>query len=181
MSNKGRTLKEKKMLNRVVVLGRLTKDPELRKSNSDVSFATFSLAVDNTIKEADGTRGTLFIDCRIFGNQAESLVKYTKKGSKVAVDGSINQRNFQRQDGTKGKAIEIYADSVTFLDQKPEADEEANEEPDEDDLPDDDLPFKEEEEKPQKKSTPKKAVPPTEPVAKYDPYTGKPLTPQGKK
>lgn len=117
----------KKMLNRVVVLGRLTKDPELRKTNSDVSLATFSLAVDNTAKEADGTRATLFIDCRIFGSQAESLVKFTRKGSKVAVDGSINQRNFIRQDGTKGKAIEIYADSVTFLDPKPEVDEEAKE------------------------------------------------------
>ena len=156
MSNKGRTLKEKKMLNRVVVLGRLVKDPELRKTNSDMSFATFSLAVDNTIKEADGTRGTLFIDCRIFGSQAESLVKFTKKGSKVAVDGSINQRNFIRQNGEKGKSIEIYADSVTFLDPKPEADEEVKE-PNPDDLPDDDLPFNGEEAQPQKKSTPKKA------------------------
>ena len=149
------------MLNRVAVLGRLTKDPELRKTNSDIAFATFSLAVDNTIKEADGTRGTLFIDCRIFGSQAESLVKFTRKGSKVAVDGSINQRNFVRQDGTKGKAIEIYADSVTFLDPKPEADEEAKE-PNVEDIPDDALPF-------------------DKPQAKFDPMTGKPLTPKGKK
>ena len=161
MSNKGRTLKEKKMLNRVAVLGRLTKDPELRKTNSDVSFATFSLAVDNTIKEADGTRGTLFIDCRIFGAQAESLVRFTRKGSKVAVDGSINQRNFVRQDGTKGKAIEIYADSVTFLDPKPEDDSNVKE-PDVEDIPDEVLPF-------------------DKPQAKFDPMTGKPLTPKGKK
>ena len=161
MSNKGRTLKEKKMLNRVVVLGRLTKDPELRKTNSDVSFATFSLAVNNTIKEADGTRGTLFIDCRIFGSQAESLVKYTRKGSKVTIDGSINQRNFICQDGTKGKAIEIYADSVTFLDPKPEASEDVKE-PDVEDIPDEALPF-------------------DKPQAKFDPMTGKPLTPKGKK
>lgn len=149
------------MLNRVVVMGRLTKDPELRKTNSDTAFATFSLAVDNTIKEADGTRATLFIDCRIFGSQAESLVKYTRKGSKVAVDGSINQRNFVRQDGTKGKAIEIYVDSVTFLDPKPEADEEAKE-PNVEDIPDDALPF-------------------DKPQAKFDPMTGKPLTAKGKK
>lgn len=149
------------MLNRVAVLGRLTKDPELRKTNSDIAFATFSLAVDNTIKEADGTRGTLFIDCRIFGNQAESLVKYTRKGSKVAVDGSINQRNFVRQDGTKGKAIEIYADSVTFLDSKPEDDSNVKE-PDVEDIPDEALPF-------------------DKPQAKFDPMTGKPLTPKGKK
>ena len=149
------------MLNRVAVLGRLTKDPELRKTNSDIAFATFSLAVDNTIKEADGTRGTLFIDCRIFGSQAESLVKFTRKGSKVAVDGSINQRNFVRKDGTQGKAIEIYADSVTFLDPKPETDEEAKE-PNVEDIPDDALPF-------------------DKPQAKFDPMTGKPLTPKGKK
>ena len=149
------------MLNRVAVLGRLTKDPELRKTNSDIAFATFSLAVDNTIKEADGTRGTLFIDCRIFGSQAESLVKFTRKGSKVAVDGSINQRNFVRKDGTQGKAIEIYADSVTFLDPKPEADEEAKE-PNVEDIPDEALPF-------------------DKPQAKFDPMTGKPLTPKGKK
>ena len=133
MSNKGRTLKEKKMLNRVAVLGRLTKDPELRKTNSDVSFATFSLAVDNTAKEVDGTRGTLFLDCRIFGAQAESLAKYTRKGSKVVVDGSLNQRNFSRRDGTKGKAIELYADSVTFLDPKPEEPQE----PDVSEIPED--------------------------------------------
>ena len=169
------------MLNRVVVLGRLTKDPELRKTNSDVSFATFSLAVDNPVKEADGTRGTLFIDCRIFGTQAESLVKYTSKGSKVAVDGAISQRNFMRQDGTKGKAIEIIADSVTFLDPKPAAEDEAEDE-------DYDGPYDStgslDGEKyigEDGKEHELKAVPPNVPVAKFDPITGKPLTPKGKK
>lgn len=173
------------MLNRVAVLGRLTKDPELRKTNSDVSFATFSLAVDNPVKEADGTRGTLFIDCRIFGNQAESLVKYTRKGSKVAADGSINQRNFIRQDGTKGKVIEIIVDSVTFLDPKPEEPQE----PDDSEIPEDyDGPYDstgslDGEEYVDGKGQKQKlrAVPPTEPVAKFDPMTGKPLTPKGKK
>ena len=128
------------MLNRVVVMGRLTKDPVLRKSaNGEKSFATFSLAVDNTAKNADGTRGTLFIDCRVFGSQSENLVKNTHKGSKVAVDGSINQRDFIRQDGTKGKAIEIYVDSVTFLDPKPEEPKE----PDTSELPPEDLPLQE--------------------------------------
>ena len=160
MSNKGRTLKEKKMLNRVAVLGRLVKDPELRKSaDGATSFTTFSLAVDNAAKEADGTRGTIFIDCRVFGSQAESLVKYTHKGSKIVVDGSLNQRNFIRQDGTKGKAIEIYVDSVTFLDPKPEEPKE----PDTSELPEEALPVENEE------------------TPKYDPYTGKPLTKPSKK
>ena len=161
MSNKGRTLKEKKMLNRVAVLGRLVKDPELRKSTDGAtSFATFSLAVDNTAKNADGTRGTLFIDCRVFGSQAENLVKHTHKGSKVVVDGSLNQRDFIRQDGTKGKAIEIYVDSVTFLDPKPEEPKE----PESAELPQNALPFEGNVSEP-----------------KFDPMTGKPLTPKAKK
>lgn len=142
------------MVNRVILVGRLVKDPELRKTNSDISFATFTLAVDNRVKEADGTRGTIFIDCRVFRDQADSLVKNTRKGSKVAVDGSLNQRNFERRDGTKGKVIEIVVDSVTFLDPNPNREQNTVEEPkfddiqvppsnnlDSIDLPDDDLPF----------------------------------------
>lgn len=141
------------MLNRVCLIGRLVSDPELRKSNSDISFATFTIAVDNATKEADETRGTCFLDGRVFGTQAENLVKYTKKGSKIAVDGSLNQRNFIRQDGTKGKSIEIVVNSVTFLDPKPVSEEQEAEQVIADaDLPDDDLPFKEEETKPQEKS-----------------------------
>jgi single-strand DNA-binding protein len=135
-------------------VGRLVKDPELRKTNSDISFATFTLAVDNRVKESDGTRGTIFIDCRVFRDQADSLVKNTRKGSKIAIDGSLNQRNFERRDGTKGKAIEIVVDSVTFLEPNPNRENNAVEEPkfddiqvppsnnlDSIDLPDDDLPF----------------------------------------
>ena len=139
------------MVNRVVLVGRLVKDPELRKTNSDVSFATFTLAVDNRIREQDGTRGTIFIDCRVFRDQAENMVKYTRKGSMVAVDGSLNQRNFVRQDGSKGKSIELVVDSVTFLEPKkdnpveePKFDDiqaPANNNLDSIDLPDDDLPF----------------------------------------
>ena len=142
------------MVNRVVLVGRLVKDPELRKTSTDISFATFTLAVDNRMKDADGTRGTVFIDCRVFRDQADNLVKNTRKGSKVAVDGSLNQRNFERRDGTKGKVIEIVVDSITFLDPNPNREQNAVEEPkfddiqvppannlDSIDLPDDDLPF----------------------------------------
>ena len=142
------------MVNRVVLVGRLTKDAELRKTASDISFATFTLAVDNRVKEADGTRGTIFIDCRVFRDQADSLVKNTRKGSKIAVDGSLNQRNFERRDGTKGHVIEIVVDSITFLDPNPNRESNSVEEPkfddiqvpptnnlDSIDLPDDDLPF----------------------------------------
>ncbi len=143
------------MVNRVVLVGRLVKDPELRKTNSDISVATFTIAVDNTIKEQDGTRGTLFLDCRVYRDQADNMAKFTRKGSKVAVDGSLNQRNFTYQDGRKGKAIEVYVDSVTFLDPNPNRENNSVDTPkfddtpapingsnlDSIDLPDDDLPF----------------------------------------
>ena len=143
------------MVNRVVLVGRLVKDPELRKTNSDISVATFTIAVDNAVKEQDGTRGSLFLDCRVYRDQADNVAKYTRKGSKVAVDGSLNQRNFVRQDGSKGKVIEVYVDSVTFLDPNPNRESNAVETPrfddapapingsnlDSIDLPDDDLPF----------------------------------------
>ena len=143
------------MVNRVVLVGRLVKDPELRKTASDISVATFTIAVDNAVKEQDGTRGSLFLDCRVYRDQADNMAKYTRKGSKVAVDGSLNQRNFVRQDGSKGKVIEVYVDSVTFLDPNPNKEANSIEEPKFDDvpapasgsnldpidLPDDDLPF----------------------------------------
>jgi len=142
------------MVNRVVLVGRLVKDPELRKTNSDISVATFTIAVDNAVKEQDGTRGSLFLDCRVYRDQADNVAKYTRKGSKVAVDGSLNQRNFVRQDGSKGKVIEVYVDSVTFLDPNPNKENSTVAEPKFDDIPapsssnldpidmpDDDLPF----------------------------------------
>lgn len=144
------------MLNRVCLIGRLVSDPELRKSNSDISFATFTIAVDNAAKEADGTRGTCFLDGRVFGTQAENLVKYTRKGDRVAVDGSLNQRNFIRQDGSKGKSIEVIVDSVTFLEARKEEDTT---------LPEPTIPVESE---------------PAKPEPKYDPMTGKPLKPSKK-
>ena len=144
------------MVNRVVLVGRLTRDPELRKTPTGVSVASFTLAVDNTRKNPDGTRGTCFLNCTVFREQGENLVKFCRKGSLVGVDGSLNQRNFVRQDGTKGSVIEVSVDSVTFLEPKGnnatvKADDEvsfddvqvdnAGDNLDSIDLPDDDLPF----------------------------------------
>ena len=169
------------MLNVIILTGRLVKDPELRKSASDKSFATFTLAVDNTLKEADGTRGTCFIEARVINSdRAEMLCKYCRKGSKIAIHGSLNQRNFIRQDGSKGKTYELLVDNVEFLDPKPEQPHPTEEESQAilaiANLPDDDLPFKEEETKPQEKVKPSK-----KPEPKFDPYTGKPLKPAEKK
>ena len=141
------------MINRVVLVGRLTRDPELRKANSGLPVASFSIAVDSRMKNQDGTRATTFMNCSIFGNQAENLVKFTRKGALVGVEGSLNQRNFTRQDGSKGSVIEVIADRVAFLEPKGnrviESEvtfddtpaQESGNNLDSLDLPDDDLPF----------------------------------------
>ena len=143
------------MINRVVLVGRLTRDPELRRSKADNPVASFSIAVDSRSKNPDGTWGTTFMNCSIFGNQAENVVKFTRKGSLVGVEGSLNQRNFVRQDGSKGSVIEVIADRVAFLEPKGnkviEGDtvtfddtpvvQEGSKNLDSLDLPDDDLPF----------------------------------------
>ena len=143
------------MINRVILVGRLTRDPELKRTNSGMSVASFSIAIDNRMKNPDGSRGTTFMNCSIFGAQAENLAKFTRKGALVGVEGSLNQRNFQRQDGTKGSAIEVIADRVAFLEPKGNRVDEVNSDTTFDDtpvqnsnnnldsldLPDDDLPF----------------------------------------
>ena len=145
------------MINRVILVGRLTRDPELRKANSGLPVASFSIAVDSRMKNQDGTRATTFMNCSIFGNQAENLVKFTRKGALVGVEGSLNQRNFVRQDGSKGSVIEVIADRVAFLEPKGTSNsvvegttvtfddtpavQESNNNLDSLDLPDDDLPF----------------------------------------
>ncbi len=143
------------MINQVVLVGRLTRDPELRKTNSGMAVASFSIAIDNRTKNPDGTRGTTFLNCSVFGAQAENVVKFTRKGSLVGVEGSLNQRNFTRSDGSKGSVIEVIADRVAFLEPKSSdknvadgvtfddtpAPQENGKNLDSLDLPDDDLPF----------------------------------------
>ena len=106
------------MLNNLVLMGRLTKDPTTYGENKDVTF--FDIAVDNPTKESDGSRGTSFFTCKCFKNLAINVAKFARKGDKVAVIGSIQQRNFLRKDGTKGTSYEIIANSVEFLSPKPE-------------------------------------------------------------
>lgn len=141
------------MINRVVLVGRLTRDPELKRTAAGNSLATFTVAVDNRTKNPDGTRGTTFVPCVCFQQSADNMVKFTRKGALVGVEGRLNQRSYQRQDGSKANVIEVLCDSVQFL--EPKADGQIVETPVFDDqqpsdtnsnlgsidLPDDDLPF----------------------------------------
>ena len=103
------------MINRVVLVGRLTRDPELRRSASGASIAVFTVAVDNLGKE----KSTSFIPCVVFNEtRADTVTKYARKGLLVGIEGRLNQRSFQRTDGSKGSVLEVVADSVQFLERR---------------------------------------------------------------
>ncbi|MBQ7007067.1 MAG: single-stranded DNA-binding protein [Oscillospiraceae bacterium] len=103
------------MLNRVVLIGRLTQDPELRFTQSGIAVATFTLAVERNFKSANGERETDFIDIVVWRQQAENCANYLSKGKLAAVDGSLRIRSYETKDGQKRKAAEIVADNVRFL------------------------------------------------------------------
>ena len=102
------------MINRVVLVGRLTRDPELRRSGAGNSVAVFTVAVDNLGKE----KSTSFIPCTVFAQGADTVGKYARKGLLVGVEGRLNQRSFVRQDGSKGSVLEVICDSVQFLERR---------------------------------------------------------------
>lgn len=106
------------MINQVVLVGRLTSDPELRTSTSGISITSFTIAVDNKLKNADGTRGTSFIGCVAFRQSAEVLCKFAKKGTLIGITGNLNQRKYQRQDGSQASVLEVLCDSVSLLQPK---------------------------------------------------------------
>lgn len=106
------------MLNRVVLIGRLTKDPELRYTPSGVAVSTFTLAVDRNFKNANGERDTDFIPCVVYRQQAESCANYLSKGKLASVDGRIQVRSFEGQDGQRRWVTEVIADNVQFLSPK---------------------------------------------------------------
>lgn len=106
------------MINRVVLVGRLTRDPELRKTVNGTSVASFTIAVDNRTKGPNGEKTTSFIPCNAWNQQAENACKYTHKGSLVGVEGRLNQRSYDAKDGRKVSVVEVICDSVQFLESK---------------------------------------------------------------
>ncbi|MEK3888870.1 single-stranded DNA-binding protein [Bacillus sp. FSL K6-3431] len=103
------------MMNRVVLVGRLTKDPDLRYTPNGVAVANFTLAVNRTFTNQQGEREADFINCVIWRKPAENVANYLKKGSLAGVDGRIQTRNFEGQDGKRVYITEVMADSVQFL------------------------------------------------------------------
>ncbi len=103
------------MINNVVLVGRITKDPELRYTPSNVATVSFSIAVDRTYQSQNGERQADFINCVAWRQSAEFLAKYVKKGYMVGVTGSIQTRNYQAQDGTTRYVTEVVCNSVQNL------------------------------------------------------------------
>lgn len=106
------------MINRLILVGRLTKDPELRYTPSGVAVATFTLAVDRPFKNANGEKETDFINCVVWKKAAENVANFLKKGSLAGVDGRIQTRNYEGQDGKRVYVTEVLAESVQFLEPK---------------------------------------------------------------
>ena len=105
-------------MNKAILIGRLTKDPELRTTPTGRNVCQFSVAVSRNFTNANGEREADFINCVVWDKQAENLVKYQKKGNQIAVEGRIQTRNYDDKDGKKVYVTEILASNISFLDSK---------------------------------------------------------------
>lgn len=135
-------------MNKVILIGNLTKDPELKETQSGISVCKFSIAVNRKFQNADGERETDFFNITAWRGTAESIAKYCKKGNKLLVEGSIQLRKYEDEEGVSRTSIDITANEVEFLTPKSRQDD--DEEPPvrkkgRPELPpvddDDDLPF----------------------------------------
>ncbi|MEB7863856.1 single-stranded DNA-binding protein [Staphylococcus xylosus] len=106
------------MINRVVLVGRLTKDPEFRTTPSGVNVTNFTLAVNRTFTNAQGEREADFINVVVFRKQAENVNNYLFKGHLAGVDGRMQSRSYENKEGQRVFVTEVAADSVQFLEHK---------------------------------------------------------------
>ena len=106
------------MLNKIVIQGRLTKDPELRRTQSGTAVASATVAVDRDFKNQDGSRDTDFIPIVAWKGTGEMLAKYFSKGRMIVVEGRLQLRDWTDKDGNKRRTAEIVANSVYFGDSK---------------------------------------------------------------
>lgn len=103
------------MINRVILVGRLTKDPEYRTTPNGTDVANFTLAVNRNFKSKNGEQQADFINVVVFRNQAQNVNNYLSKGSLAGVDGRIQSRSYENKEGQRVFVTEVVADSVQFL------------------------------------------------------------------
>ena len=106
------------MLNHISIMGRLVRDPEMRRTGSGIACASFTIAVDRDFKGQSGEKETDFIDCTAWRNTAEFVEKYFAKGRMAVVSGRLQMRKWTDKDGNKRTSAEIVADNVYFGDSK---------------------------------------------------------------
>ena len=121
-------------MNRIILIGRLVRDVELRYTRSGLAVGSFTLAVDRPFTTQDGERETDFIDIVVWRKQAENCANFLGKGRLVAVEGRLQIRSYDDQNGIRRKAAEVVADQVKFLDRAETQQQEATE-PEFDDVP----------------------------------------------
>ena len=115
------------MLNHIIIMGRLTRDPELRRTGSGIAVASFTIAVDRDFSPKDGgERETDFIDCVAWRQTGEFVSKYFTKGSMIVVSGRLQIRNWNDKDGNKRRTAEVVADNVYFGESKRSAESNAS-------------------------------------------------------
>lgn len=108
------------MINNVTLVGRLTRDPDLRYTPQNLAVATFLLAVNRQYKNANGEREADFINCVIWRQQAENLANWAKKGALIAITGRIQTRNYENQQGQRVYVTEVVADTFQMLESRHE-------------------------------------------------------------
>lgn len=128
-------------MNKVILIGRLTKDTELTTTTSGVSIARNTLAVNRKFKNADGNYETDFINIVAWRNLAELLHKHTKKGDRVGIVGSIQTRSYDAPDGSKRYITEVMIDELKFLESKNDAKDSSEDNAKLEPISDDGLPF----------------------------------------
>ncbi|WP_294742106.1 single-stranded DNA-binding protein [uncultured Exiguobacterium sp.] len=106
------------MINRVVLVGRLTRDPEMKYTQSGIAVTRFTLACDRPFTGQDGKREADFIDCTVWRKQAENVAQYLKKGSLAGVEGRLQISSYEDKEGQRRYRAEVVADSVRFLESK---------------------------------------------------------------
>ena len=117
------------MLNNIVIMGRLTRDPELRRTGSGVAVTSFTLAVNRDFSGKDGEKETDFIDCVAWRQTGEFVSKYFSKGRMACVQGSLQMRDWTDKDGNKRRSAEVIASNVYFADSKSAAQNDGSSQP----------------------------------------------------
>ena len=103
------------MINRVVLVGRITRDPETQQTNTGIPYVRFTIAVNRPFKDQNGERPADFINCVAWRNQAEFLQRFVKKGNQLAVEGRIQTNSYQDANGNNRQAFDILVESVSNL------------------------------------------------------------------